>query len=210
VRSEVSRLLQLKLDLECNSPNQLGLGVSELNLPPRVDLVRLHRPLVLDSLLLRPPHSVNQRKLPALDLEGNALSLNIPMETTSSFGQPAQTAATSGFGGFGAAQAAPAQGGMFGAKSAPATGMFGAATPSTGMFGAKTTPAFGAAASTPATSGFGGFGASNTQQPATGMFGAPQQQAQPTGGMFGQAAAQTTGFGQPAKPAGLIADTLII
>ncbi|KAG0373483.1 hypothetical protein BGX24_011638 [Mortierella sp. AD032] len=121
-------------------------------------------------------------------------------------------AANTGFGGatnaFGAAPAAttafgaaPATG--FGAPSTafgaqPATG-FGA-QPATG-FGA--TGAFGAAAPKPATTGFGGFGATPTSQPATG-FGAPGAfgAASAAPSMFGAAPGATGAFGAPAASAG--------
>lgn len=123
-------------------------------------------------------------------------------------------AATAGFGGStGAFGAVPTASTGFGVQApAPTTGFgasnafgaqptagFGAATQSTG-FGA--TGAFGATAAKPATTGFGGFGAPATSQPATGFgatgaFGATTA----TPSMFGGAAPGTSAFGAPASTA---------
>ncbi|WOO81507.1 Nucleoporin [Vanrija pseudolonga] len=146
-----------------------------------------------------------------------------PAAATTGFGQ--QSTGTTGFGGFGQQQQQqqqPAQtGGLFGQQNTttnafgqtntaaqPATSLFGQTNTQTGttggLFGnAAAKPAGGLFGSTPAattgTTGFGGFGQSNTAaQPATGgLFGQTNAAAPATGtGLFGSATTQ-----QPAQPA---------
>ncbi|KAG0070399.1 hypothetical protein BGZ89_000736 [Linnemannia elongata] len=107
-----------------------------------------------------------------------------------SFGAPAAPAGGSLFGG-----AAPATGSLFGAKpAAPAGGLFGAAAPAGGsLFGAPATSApatglFGAASSAPAAGGLFGVSAA----PASGgLFGVSAAPA--SGGLFGASAAPAAG-----------------
>ncbi|KAF9924767.1 hypothetical protein FBU30_005317 [Linnemannia zychae] len=124
-------------------------------------------------------------------------------------------APTTGFGATGGFGTTPAATTGFGAAAAPTTG-FGAtstpfgAQPTTSAFGSTqptagfgATGAFGAAAAKPATTGFGGFGATATSQPATGFgatgtFGATTT----TPSLFGGATTGTTSaFGAPASTA---------
>ncbi|KAF9093421.1 hypothetical protein BGX23_003346 [Mortierella sp. AD031] len=129
---------------------------------------------------------------------------------TSGFGGGATSG---GFGATGAFGAAPAATSAFGAQPAAPTSGFGATSSAFGAqptagFGAQPASGFGAtgafgAAAKPATTGFGGFGATATSQPAagfggTGAFGATTT----TPGLFGGAATGTTGaFGAPASTA---------
>eukprot|EP01032_Pedospumella_encystans_P023238 gene23238-26306_t len=87
----------------------------------------------------------------------------------------------------------PAAGGAFGApaSSASSFGGFGTPAATSGGFGSAATPAFGASASTPAPSGFGGFGAQSAAKPATlGGFGTAA-----TSGFGSSTPAATSSFG---------------
>ncbi|BEI93211.1 uncharacterized protein CcaverHIS019_0508390 [Cutaneotrichosporon cavernicola] len=138
---------------------------------------------------------------------------------TSTFGQT-NTAGTTGFGGFGQQQnqqqTQNTGGGLFGSGSGgfgqtnpqPNTGggLFGQANtqqPQTGgLFGNTAAPKpgglFGSTTAAGTTSGFGGFGQTNTNtaQPATSLFGQTNATTAPTGGgLFGQQQAQPAATG---------------
>lgn len=205
----------------CSEPNQLPLDSEQLLPHVRRYLLTFHpirvwlNGLIANNGTASPAYSVTNEREGANGALSNYQSITaMPAYKAFSFEElrvqdyaaGRKTAAGTGFGattGFGGAAATPATTvGAFG-QPAPTTGAFGQPA-ATGAFGQTTTTtgAFGQPQQQqqPATTGFGGFGQTNTNTTGGGLFGQTQQQ-QPATGAFGQPATTNafggTTFGQP-------------